>query len=155
MTKSIQLNFTNEQYDFFYRFAKKNNVSMSDLLRKIILDGFIVSIGSEEYLELEKEINELNQTIREYGIHVVENYSEKERDQQMEEISNILKEVKNIREELYKNFDKNQRKMQEFESSLLDEYSLRENIELLRLKIKKISEIYLKELDEKIENIWQ
>ena len=53
MTKSIQLNFTDEQYDFFYRFAKQNNLSMSDVLRKIILDGFVVSIGAEEYLELD------------------------------------------------------------------------------------------------------
>ncbi len=55
----------------------------------------------------------------------------------MEEISEILKEIKNIREELYIHFDKNQKRMQEFESLLLDEYSLRENIELLRKKIKK------------------
>lgn len=153
MTKSIQLNFTDDQYDFFYRFAKKNNLSISDVLRKLILDGFIISIGSEEYLQLDEEINKLNKSIKEYGIYVVENYSEKDRDLQMEEISEILKEIKNIREELYIHFDKNQKKMQEFESLLLEEYSLRENIELLRKKIKKISEIYLNRLGEDIENI--
>lgn len=153
MTKSIQLNFTDEQYDFFYRFAKQNNLSMSDVLRKIILDGFVISVGAEEYLELDKEINNLNQVVREYGIHVVENYSEKDRDQQMEELSSILKEIRNIREELYKGFEKNQRKMQDIESSLLNQYSLREDIELLRLKIKKLSEIYLEELDKEIEDI--
>lgn len=153
MTKSIQLNFTDEQYDFFYRFAKQNNLSMSDVLRKIILDGFVVSIGAEEYLELDKEINNLNQVLREYGIHVVENYSEKDRDQQMEELSNILKEVRNIREELYTHFEKSQKKIQDVESSLLNQYSLREDIELLRLKIKKLSEIYLEELDKEIEDI--
>lgn len=153
MTKSIQLNFTDDQYDFFYRFAKKNNLSISDVLRKLILDGFIISIGSEEYLQLDEEINKLNKSIKEYGIYVVENYSEKDRDLQMEEISEILKEIKNIREELYIHFDKNQKKLQEFESLLLEEYSLRENIELLRKKIKKISEIYLNRLGEDIENI--
>lgn len=147
MTKSIKLNFTDEQYEFFYRFARQNNLSMSDVLRKIILDGFVISVGAEEYLELDKEINNLNQVVREYGIHVVENYSQKDRDQQMEELSNILKEIRNIREELYKGFEKSQRKMQDIESSLLNQYSLREDIELLRLKIKKLSELYLKELD--------
>lgn len=120
---------------------------MSDVLRKIILDGFVISVGAEEYLELDKEINNLNQVVREYGIHVVENYSQKNRDQQMEELSNILKEIRNIREELYKGFEKSQRKMQDIESSLLNQYSLREDVELLRLKIKKLSEMYLKELD--------
>lgn len=147
MTKSIKLNFTDEQYDFFYRFARQNNLSMSDVLRKIILDGFVISVGAEEYLELDKEINNLNQVVREYGIHVVENYSQKNRDQQMEELSNILKEIRSIREELYKGFEKSQRKMQDIESSLLNQYSLREDVELLRLKIKKLSEMYLKELD--------
>lgn len=127
---------------------------MSDVLRKIILDGFVISVGAEEYLELDKEINNLNQVVREYGIYVVENYSEKDRDQQMEELSNILKEIRNIREELYKGFEKSQRKMQDIESSLLNQYSLREDVELLRLKIKKISEKYLEELDKQIEDIW-
>lgn len=153
MTKSIKLNFTDEQYDFFYRFARQNSLSMSDVLRKIILDGFVISVGAEEYLELDKEINNLNQVVREYGIYVVENYSEKDRDQQMEELSNILKEIRNIREELYKGFEKSQRKMQDIESSLLNQYSLREDVELLRLKIKKISEKYLEELDKQIEDI--
>lgn len=147
MTKSIKLNFTDEQYEFFYRFARQNNLSMSDVLRKIILDGFVISVGAEEYLELDKEINNLNQVVREYGIHIVENYSQKDRDQQMKELSNILKEIRNIREELYKGFEKSQKKMQDIESSLLNQYSLREDIELLRLKIKKLSEMYLKELD--------
>lgn len=155
MTKSIQLNFTDEQYDFFYRFAKQNNLSMSDVLKKIILDGFVISVGEEEYLELDKKINEINKTIKEYGIYVVENYSEKDRDAQMKEILGILKEIKNIREELYIYFEKSQKEISDIETSLLNEYSLRENIELLRNRIKEISDKYLDRLGDELENIWQ
>ncbi|MDU2109043.1 MAG: hypothetical protein E7G36_00105 [Peptoniphilus rhinitidis] len=153
MTKSIQLNFTDEQYDFFYRFAKQNNLSMSDVLKKIILDGFVISVGEEEYLELDKKINEINKTIKEYGIYVVENYSEKDRDAQMKEILGILKEIKNIREELYIYFEKSQKEISDIETSLLNEYSLRENIELLRNRIKEISDKYLDRLGDELENI--
>ena len=153
MTKSIQLNFTDEQYDFFYRFAKENNLSMSDVLKKIILDGFIISVGEEEYLELDKKINEINKIIKEYGIYVVENYSEKDRDTQMKEILDVLKEIKNIREELYIYFEKSQKEISDIETSLLNEYSLRENIELLRNRIKRLSDKYLDRLGEELENI--
>lgn len=95
--KEIRIKVTEAELQYAKDKASSCGLTMSDYIRKIILDGLVVKLETFDIKELSKELNKIGTNINQIAKHVNEKGGEYDK----QDMNNLIEEFKEMQSIVY------------------------------------------------------
>lgn len=96
--KQINIRLTDTEYQYLHDKASSCELTMSDYIRKVITDGFVIKYQSFDIKELSRELNKIGVNINQIAHHINANGGEYER----QDLDNLISEFSEIESVIFK-----------------------------------------------------
>ena len=96
--KQINIRLTDAEYQYLHDKASSCELTMSDYIRKVITDGFVIKYQSFDIKELSRELNKIGVNINQIAHHINANGGEYER----QDLDNLISEFSEMESVIFK-----------------------------------------------------